>query len=198
LNPLYRLDQEAFRALHLGIQRDWLDPIMVVITDTGRGEVKFTALALLCFNKHIRPFALMALSSSIFAGLFGQLVKTFIKRDRPSNFSWAEPITTYIEVLSGQSAPAASNSFPSGHAVSSFAIAVAIALAVRKTEHAWVGRALLVWATLVAVSRVYVGVHFPTDVIGGAAIGTVFGTLAYMLWKKKGWLTELDRLEPAE
>lgn len=171
---------------------------MVVITDSGRDEIKFTALVLLCFNRHMRPYALMSLAATLVAGGLGQVLKALIVRDRPSNFSWAEPIRTYIEVLEGHNAPFAANSFPSGHAVTAFALASAVALAVHKTEHAWVGRALLIWAALVAVSRVYVGVHFPTDVIGGAAIGTVFGTLAYMLWKKKKWLPELDRLEPAE
>jgi undecaprenyl-diphosphatase len=133
----------------------------------------------------------MALAAGIGAGLFGQLIKEFVQRDRPSNFSWAEPITSYIEALSGQGAPMAANSFPSGHAVSSFAIAVAIAWFVRKTEHAWLGWALVLWAALVALSRVYVGVHFPSDAIGGAAIGTVFGTFAYLVWKRNDWLPRM-------
>lgn len=194
MNPIYRLDQEAFRAIHIGLHRDWLDPIMVLITDSGRGEVKFTILALLCLNARLRATSLMALAAGISAGLFGQFIKTFVERERPSNFSFAEPIVSYIEALSGQGAPMASNSFPSGHAVSSFAIAVAIAWFVRKTEHAWLGWALVLWASLVGFSRVYVGVHFLSDALAGAAIGTVFGTLAYMVWIRRGWLArDVDR-----
>jgi undecaprenyl-diphosphatase len=190
MNPLYRLDTEAFRAIHVGLHRDWLDPIMVVVTDTGRGEVKFTLLLALCFVARLRPYTLMALAGGVAAGLFGQLVKTFVERDRPSNFGWAQPLQSYIEWLEGAHAPMAANSFPSGHAVSSFGIAVALAWAVRKTEHAWLGWALVGWASLVAFSRVYVGVHFVTDVVGGAAIGAVFGTFAFLLWRKKRWLPE--------
>ncbi len=195
MNPLYRFDQEAFRAIHLGLHRDWLDPIMVAITDSGRGEVKFTVLFALCFAARYRPYSLMALVAGVASGLFGQLIKTFVERDRPSNFSWAEPITSYIEALTGQHAPMASNSFPSGHAVSSFAIAVALAWAVRKTEHAWFGWVIVGWATLVAFSRVYVGVHFVSDVVGGAAIGTLFGTACFLIWKNRGWISELPRAD---
>ncbi len=195
MNPLYRFDTEAFRAIHVGLHRDWLDPIMVVITDSGRGEVKFTLLFVLCFVSRTRPYALMALAAGVSSGLFGQLIKSLVERDRPSNFSWAEPITSYIEAMTGQHAPAAANSFPSGHAVSSFAIAVALAWAMRKTEHAWIGWVVMVWATLVAFSRVYVGVHFVSDVIGGAALGTMFGTVCYVLWKRRGWLGEPSHAE---
>jgi undecaprenyl-diphosphatase len=194
VSPLYRFDAEAFRAIHVGLHRDWLDPIMVAITDSGRGEVKFTVLIALCFLPKYRPYALMAFVAGAASGLFGQLVKTLVDRDRPSNFSWAEPITSYIEALTGQTAPAASNSFPSGHAVASFAIAVALAWAVRKTEHAWFGWVIVGWASLVAFSRVYVGVHFPSDVIGGAAIGTVFGTVCYLVWRRRGWIRDLPHV----
>jgi undecaprenyl-diphosphatase len=188
MNPIYRLDQEVFRAIHVGMHREWLDPVMLVITDTGRGEVKFTLLFILCFLARYRPYASMALVSGIAAGVVGQLIKEFVVRDRPSQFDWANPIPSYIEVWSGQNAPMASNSFPSGHAVSSFAIAVALAWAFRKTEHAWIGWVVILWAALVGLSRVYVGVHFLSDALGGAAIGGAVGTLFYLWWKKKGWV----------
>jgi undecaprenyl-diphosphatase len=59
-------------------------------------------------------------------------------------------------------------SFPSDHATAAFAIAVAIFLRSRSA-----GRIALVMATLVSFSRVVVGTHYPTDVLAGAAIGTL-------------------------
>jgi undecaprenyl-diphosphatase len=65
-------------------------------------------------------------------------------------------------------APTHDTSFPSDHATAAFAIAVAIAL--RSRRAGWVALAM---ATLVSVGRVAVGTHYPSDVLAGAAIGTL-------------------------
>ena len=65
------------------------------------------------------------------------------------------------------------NSFPSGHASTSFAGAVVLAYLVRRAVPA-----LLVLAALVAFSRVYVGVHYPLDVVAGALLGASVGAAA--------------------
>jgi undecaprenyl-diphosphatase len=65
-------------------------------------------------------------------------------------------------------------SFPSDHATAAFAIAVSIWL--RHRRAGWLALGL---ATLVSVSRVAVGTHYPTDVLGGAVLGTV---AAVVLW----------------
>ena len=63
---------------------------------------------------------------------------------------------------------AADSGFPSDHAAASFAIATSVVLFARR-----MGVVLLIAATLLAVSRVAVGVHYPTDVLAGAAIGVL-------------------------
>jgi undecaprenyl-diphosphatase len=69
-------------------------------------------------------------------------------------------------------APSPDPSFPSDHATAAYAIAVAILLRHRKA-----GILALILATLVAVSRVALGTHYPTDVLGGAALGAVAALL---------------------
>ena len=71
-------------------------------------------------------------------------------------------------------APSGDPSFPSDHATGAFAIAVSLLLRMRK-----VGLAALVLAVVIAFSRVAVGVHYPSDVLGGALIGTAAALLVW-------------------
>ena len=73
-----------------------------------------------------------------------------------------------------------SYSFPSGHSASSFAAAVMLTLRQKK----W-GWAALVLAALIAFSRVFLFVHYPTDVLAGALLGTLFAFAVYTVHKMK-------------
>ena len=75
--------------------------------------------------------------------------------------------------------PLADFSFPSGHTSSSFAAATAIYAMNRK----W-GIVAYVFAVLMGISRLYLGVHFPTDVLAGAVIGFVIASFYFMLVRK--------------
>jgi undecaprenyl-diphosphatase len=88
--------------------------------------------------------------------------------DRPRPFE-AHPHATHLFV-SHSSDP----SFPSDHATGAFAIAVSLLLRMRK-----VGLAALALAAIIAFSRVAVGVHYPSDVLGGALIGTAAALLVW-------------------
>ena len=68
-------------------------------------------------------------------------------------------------------------SFVSGHATNSFAVAVFSGLFIRHRYY-WIG--ILFWASLVGYSRIYLGVHFPGDIFGGALLGSL---LAYGLYR---------------
>ena len=76
--------------------------------------------------------------------------------------------------------PVGDASFPSGHTAASFAAATAIYAINRK----W-GIAAYIFAAVMGFSRLYLGVHFPTDVLGGAVCGTVAAWLVLWLMEKK-------------
>ncbi len=71
-------------------------------------------------------------------------------------------------------------SFPSGHTAASFAAMTALFLA--KMKKAWI--AALVLAVLIAFSRLYFYVHYPTDVLGGAVVGILSGIIGYTIVEK--------------
>lgn len=106
-----------------------------------------------------------AILSVLLAGLFHMIIKfVVIERQRPSNFSWVEPLENVYS----------SPSFPSGHTTTSIAIGCTLYGLMRANpdcaKFAWIPLTL---AVVISFSRVYVGVHWPTDVLAGAAIGAV-------------------------
>jgi undecaprenyl-diphosphatase len=69
-------------------------------------------------------------------------------------------------------------SFPSSHAVNNFAVATMFAAYYRRWTWAFFS-----WAAIVGLSRVFVGVHYPSDVLGGAAIGVSVGLVCVWTWR---------------
>ena len=94
------------------------------------------------------------------AALIGYSLKNLIQRERPFH---AYPT---VEKLTLGGSP----SFPSGHALEAFAVATSIALIVRRRE---IQISVFVWACLVGYSRMALGVHYPSDVLGGMLIGII-------------------------
>ena len=98
------------------------------------------------------------------------LTKTYVARIRPNNL---DSLSSIIRVLKNPT----SYSFFSGHASSSFCIVVFLVLCVRKFN-LWVYLAFM-WPVLFAASRIYVGVHYPSDIAVGALVGSLLAVLGY-------------------
>ncbi|KAA3643694.1 MAG: phosphatase PAP2 family protein [Bacteroidetes bacterium] len=73
--------------------------------------------------------------------------------------------------------------FVSSHATNSFAIATFILLLLRK-DYKWITATLIFWASLVSYSRIYLGVHYPADIIAGAILGFLIAYLLFYFLKK--------------
>lgn len=193
LLSFWALDQNLFRSIHVGLHRDFLDPIMLLITYTGDGHIQIPVLIFLAVNKKTRTAGLAMIASFLVAGGLRLVIKDMVSRPRPSNFDWATPISwpggmpgwlgNTFDII-----PYGNSSFPSGHSTTSFAIAFMLAWLVYKTEYAWFGWAACIWAFLVGLSRIYIGVHYPGDVLGGAALAAICASGLYLFWHSKGWM----------
>lgn len=145
------------------VGRDWLeDPATAAVAIA----VPLYAVATVGLWLLARPYGLRrwkratvaALLSASLALLANQAIASLWDRPRP--FA-AHPLSTHLFA-----APSTDPSFPSDHAAAAFAIAVAV-LAFSRAA----GSAFLATATLIAVSRVVVGLHYPSDVLAGAVVG---------------------------
>ena len=111
-------------------------------------------------------------------GIVANLIKRLIGRARPMNIEELG-IFKFDPIINGWT----SQSFPSGDATTIFALFVALTFLMPKLKYLF-----LLGAILVALSRIMVGVHFPSDVFGGILLG-IFGAYAVRnYFIKKGWL----------
>ena len=93
------------------------------------------------------------------------LIKHLAHRIRPC--ATGEPVRLLVDHCSD------SFSFTSSHAANHFALAVFLSLVFRR--YRWLTPVLLVWASLIALSQVYVGLHYPADILAGGSLGGVIG-----------------------
>lgn len=167
-----------------GIQNEFLSAIMVFITTLGNAGAIFIVLALvLLFTKKYRKAGLAVAVALIVMLLCNDLfLKEFFARPRPFNLfdtdpeKYAEWGTRYIfpELVHKPS----SYSFPSGHTSSAFAAAIALLWHNRKF-----GIPVTIFAALIGFSRIYVEVHYCTDVIAGVISGTICALIAVLIVK---------------
>ena len=153
-----------------------LNPLVELYTTLGNVGILWIVLSLvLLCRRSTRRLGIVSLCALAIGMLCTNVVlKHLISRPRP-----------YV-TMAGELLPLLTssdpNSFPSGHTCASFAAGVAWA---GMSRHRWVKAAAILQAVLMGLSRLYVGVHYPSDVLAGALIGSLSAVAA--LWLIKGW-----------
>lgn len=135
-----------------------LDKIMLFVTSLGDDGILWLAIGVIClFLKKHRKMGMQLLLSMLCTFILGNLIlKNVFARPRPCDIDTA--VTLLLSRPHG-------HSFPSGHSINSMVAAVALFLNNKK-----IGIPAVIIASLIGFSRLYLFVHFPTDVLGGFAI----------------------------
>ncbi|MBI3398710.1 MAG: phosphatase PAP2 family protein [Deltaproteobacteria bacterium] len=176
MNYILQLDKGLFYILNTKITASFLDFFMPFITTKANfiNIIIFAWLIIFIMSKWKERKALIIVVLAVFASDFAtDILKNFVQRVRPCN------VLPDIRILAGCTK---SFSFPSGHATNIFAAAVYLSYIYRR--YVPIFFALFIMATLVAYSRVYVGVHYPLDVAGGALVGSIGALLVIEIDKR--------------
>lgn len=167
---------EAVRSL----AQPWLDPIIVALTNIGGvvGTVVIAGLFTLWLLGHWRRTDFVLLLSGLGgAVVINALLKLLFQRDRP--MLWERIVTenTY--------------SFPSGHAMASMALALCVIIILWPTKWRWLVTALgALYVVTIGFTRMYLGVHYPTDIVAGWLVSIVWVTLvsSYLIkWRRRSY-----------
>jgi undecaprenyl-diphosphatase len=149
----------------------WLDPLFVFLTHIGTYGAVWLALALVlaAVTRRWQVLVLVAAADAL-ADAVAEILKTAIARDRPPLvYAHPKPLVHSLQT----------HAFPSGHSATSFACATVLA---RLFPRAAPG--FFVLAAAIAFSRVYVGLHWPLDVLAGSVLGAVLGLLVLVLSRR--------------
>ena len=174
---------QSFSELDIGIlkaiyenRNPVFDIVFIAITNSA-GVLAFgipgilLIVALATKNTALRRNALLIFIPVAISAIVANILKYTIDLPRPFE------VYHFIKQLSVGGSP----TFPSGHTSDAFAFATAASLVYRKW---FIIIPCIIWAVLVGYSRMYLGVHFPSDVLGGALVGAISSSVYYWFVKR--------------
>ena len=164
-----RLDTWLFGLLNMQGYPKWLDRCMWLTTQLGNMLTAMIA-AFLFFIFNDRPLAIVIVIGTFTLWLFVEIIKAIADRDRPFL------VLDQTRVIG---LPEKGYSFPSGHTTQTFFIATLFVYYSRFGLGASI--ALYTVAALVGFTRIYVGAHYPRDVVAGMVLGSIWGILATLI-----------------
>jgi undecaprenyl-diphosphatase len=168
---LYSIDLSVFYFFNHTLSAGFLDKFFSTITNVGNWYIAYAILLGISFLKggtKGKIAAVLVIILILFSDQTGyHILKEMIQRLRPCNV-----LTDAITPLGCTG----SYSFPSNHALNNFAAATFYCRLYPGLK--WI---LFITATLISISRVYLGLHYPSDILGGAVIGIILGYIFSIL-----------------
>ena len=178
------IDADALLAVN-GLHDMFQDAFWWMVTAKWSSLLLVLALAWILLHQNRRHallvLAMLVLSILVADQVSSGLIKHLVERLRPTHDPSLESMVHVINGYRG-----GLYGFVSSHAANSFAVATLLALVMR---HRVVTLSMFTWALLQCYSRVYLGVHYPGDILGGIIVGVLAGWLVWQLmrWIERRW-----------
>jgi undecaprenyl-diphosphatase len=182
LDQIIHIDQLLFDFINQSLSNTFFDALMPIIRNK-KTWIPFYIIGALYLLYKYKINGLFIIVTAVLAigmadGISSHLLKPYFERTRPCLL---EGFSNHVNLLVERCSGAAS--FPSSHAANHFALAIFLSLIFyRKTK--LLSCILILWAGLICLAQVYVGVHFPSDVIAGALLGLTIGSLLALVHNK--------------
>jgi undecaprenyl-diphosphatase len=194
IDQLIEYDKELLRFLN-SYHTGWLDPVMLLLTETIAWIPLYLFLLYVVFKEYKKEswIILLGIVITIFLAdqITASIMKPYFARLRPSREPTLQGLIHLVEGYTG-----GRFGFASSHAANTFGLATFFFLVFGTTKR-WVVW-LFVWASFMTYTRIYLGVHYPGDILVGSIIGVICGWVGYKASEGiKNW-HEKRRIPPAD
>ncbi len=184
METIIQWDKDLFHFINHNFANETLDAVMCFVSQRWSWLALYTIVVGVIIYVFRKKSWIILLSVGILVAttdlISYRVFKKQVERYRPCR----KEAMLEFEVRQLPCATCSEYGFVSSHAANSFAIAVFVGLLFYKKSKWWIAGGLL-WAFVISISRVYLGVHYPLDVLGGAILGTSLAFLFYKIIRLK-------------
>ncbi|MFT5819384.1 MAG: undecaprenyl-diphosphatase [Crocinitomix sp.] len=183
IEQLEQFDRDLFLTLN-GLHADWLDPVMWWLSSIATMLPVIAFILYYAYKKGKIRLALIILGGIGLCVLFSdrisvELFKEVFQRYRPTHNTEIGDLVHTVIKPNGEEYRGGIYSFVSSHATNAMSMALFSFLHLRRFNKKW--SLLFLWVILVSYTRIYLGVHYPADLICGAALGALIAGFVYWI-----------------